>query len=306
MKGAAGNMIEQAKGMRVTRCGEQARLSGRWLPAVRDELLERARHWRRRADEDLRGKNGVLPDLFGEARAYPLGYCLPIRDAVWKGLSGERVVRSLRARGLCWKRVYYIQDDSSFQNAIQCGDWLLDAARDTCDTSLDPVEFAPLDEMIWENLDDWRRYAEIAASYYQLTVYPNRYFPLLFPLVPFLAVRRATGRLEFLYNQQMLFLLDLAEDWRRLRALLADEAWMSRELPADLERALLEQGNANVFPVEVRKVRTAELTESLGEWRQWRGLPEQQAARTIQNLEKLAARCARLMVDLSIDGRNAV
>lgn len=37
-----------------------------------------------------------------------------------------------------------------------------------------------------------------------------------------------------------------------------------------------------------------------------RCLPEQQAARTLQNLEKLAARCARLMIDLSIDERKAV
>lgn len=292
MKDEVGGMIHRAQDMRIVRSDEQARLSRRWLLPVHREILALARDWRARTDEALRGKPDVLPDLFGEARTYPVGYCLPIRDGVWKGLSEERAVRSLRARGLLWKQVYYIQDGSSFQNAIQCGDWLLDVARDTCNPTLDPVEFSPLDDMVWENLDDWRRYAEIAAGYYQMTVYPNRYFPLLFPLIPFVAIRHSTGRLELLYNQQMLFLQDLAEDWRRLRALLADESWMSRRLPSDRESQLLEQARAGAFPVEVRLCSNEELTASLSEWAAWRALPDEQAAGTLKNLEKLATRCA--------------
>ena len=287
--------------MQITRLPRDAALTREWLAPVGTELLELAGRHRQKADDFLRpavmkqschGQNH--PDMFVVPQNYPVGYCRQMRDRVWESLSGEPLARSLRQKGLTWQKVYFIQDGREFQNAIQCGDWLLDIARDTVDPSREPVALAPLDELVWENFNDWRRFAEVAAIYYRLNVYPNLYFPLLFPLVPFLAVRE-TGRLELLYCQQMIFFLDLGENWRRIRAVLADHDLMGRRLPPEIETRLLDQAGTGEgsFPVELRKCSLKELSASLAEWEQIRKLPDSQAVATLRNFEQLADLVAR-------------
>jgi len=295
-KTALSDYIQTARQMQIAPLPSDAELSGKCLAPVKAELLELARRHRQQADDHLRPvamkqafRERTSPDMFGEPQSYPVGYCRQIRDLVWKSLSGEPLVQSLRQKGLTWKKVYFIQDGREFQNAIQCGDRLLDVARDTVDPSREPVELAPLDELTWENFNDWRRFAEVAAHYYRLDVYPNIYFPLLFPLVPFLAVRES-GRLELLYCQQMIFFLDLKENLRRIRDVLADRDLMDRRLPPEMERKLLDQagpGKGN-FPIELRKCPAEELTATIAEWEQIRKLPDFQAAATLCNFEKLA------------------
>jgi len=293
--------IRTARQMQIARLPRDVELAGKWLAPVEAELLELARRHRRQADDHLRSlalkqasHDQSMPDMFGaprngELHDYPVGYCRQIRDRVWESLSDESLAQSLRQKGLTWKKVYFIQDGREFQNAIQCGDRLLDVARDTVDPSREPVESAPLDELTWENFNDWRRFAEVAAIYYRLDVYPNIYFPLLFPLVPFLAVRES-GRLELLYCQQMLFFLDLGENWRRIRVVLADRDLMARRLPPEMERRLLDQAGpgAENFPIELRKCSAEELTAAIAEWEQIRKLPDSQAVATLRNFEKLA------------------
>lgn len=293
--------ISAARQMQIIRLPRDVRLTRQRLAPVRTELLQLARCHRRDADACFKQMSApCLPgnefqiDVPDQRQPYPLGYCRQIRDRVWDRLSDEPLARSLRKKGLTWKKVYFIQEGREFQNAIQCGDWLLDVAHDTVDPSQEPVVLAPLDELVWENLDDWHRFTEVAADYYRLTVYPNLYFPLLFPLIPFLAVR-ATGHLEFLYNQQMLFFLDLGDKWRRIRAVLEDQNLMARTLPPKAEQRLLELAGSDAapFPVELRKCSAEELAETLREWEQIRGLSDAQAVATLQNFEKLASRAAR-------------
>jgi hypothetical protein len=161
-----------------------------------------------------------------------------------------------------------------------------------------------LDEYEWENLDDWRRFADVAAYYYRVTVYPNLYFPLLFPLIPFLAVRES-GRLELLYCQENLFLLDLGERWRRCTALLQDRALMEKRLPPAVEKRLMELGGEGQepFPVEIRKCTAESLGQAVSEWDQIRELPNRQVADTLQNYMKLAGLAARRLrtADIAVD-----
>lgn len=285
--------------MQIVPPAHAARMTRRYLAPIRDNLLRMARHYRQEADICLQKQ----PDAASTAndftsriaqQPYPIGYCRQIRDHVWDNLVQTPLVCSLRRQGIIWKKIYFIEKGRWFQNAIQCGNWILDVAHDTVNATDPPVICETLDEAGWENLDNWFRFAEIAVQYYRLTVYPNLYFPLLFPIIPFLAVRE-NGRLELLYCQQMLFLLDLGENWQRITALLDNQNLMDRTLPPIAEQKLMELANAKMepFPVELRKCTPAELRQTLPDWDQIYGLPRQQLAATLQNFEKIAGLAAR-------------
>ena len=293
---AISDYVRVARRMQIIRLPRDVKLTRQRLAPVKTELLQLAQCHRREADAYFKQMPVSCPpdnefriDASDQRQPYPLGCCRQIRDRVWDRLADEPLVHSLRKQGLTWKKVYFIQDGREFQNAIQCGDWLLDVAGDTVDPFKEPVVLAPLDVLAWENLDDWHRFAEIAAGYYRLTVYPNLYFPLLFPLIPFLAIRE-TGRLELLYCQQMLFFLDLGDNWQRILALLEDHSLMGQPLPPIVEKRLLE---TEPFPVELRKCSAMELAETLREWEQIQGLSKTQVVATLKNFEKLAALAAR-------------
>lgn len=296
MQKALSDYIQSARQMQITRLPRDAKLTRQHLVPVSTTLLNLVRRHRQEADAFFAQNPPPDPsdhefpmDAPDRPSLYPLGCCRQIRDRVWSGLSNEPFIRSLRRHGLTWKKIYFIHEGHWFQNAIQCGDWILDVAHDTVNTADDPVFCAPLDEFEWENLDDWSRFAEVAAGYYRLTVYPNLYFPLLFPLIPFLAIRE-TGRLELLYCQQILFFLDLGEHWRRCRAVLQDRNLMEKNLPPAVEKRLLEMAGEcpEPFPIEVRKCTAESLEQALSEWDQIRGLPHQPLVDTLQNYGKLA------------------
>ncbi len=298
---AISDYVRIAQRMQIVRLPRDVKLTGQLPAPVKTGLLQLAQRHRREADAYFKQMPVSRPpdnefriDAPDQRQPYPLGCCRQIRDRVWGRLSDEPLVRSLRKQGLSWKKVYFIQEGREFQNAIQCGDWLLDVAHDTTDPFKEPVVLAPLNEPGWENMDDWRRFAEVATAYYHLSVYPNLYFPLLFPLIPFLAIRE-TGRLEFLYCQQMLFFLDLGDNWQRIRVLLKDQNWMGKTLPPAVETRLLAMtsSNAEPFPVELRKCAVEELAGTLREWEQIQELSKTQVVATLQNFEKLASLAAR-------------
>ncbi len=169
----------------------QARLTRRWIEPVLPEILQMVRRHRQAVDEQFQiGRGaGVAPLALADGEAvpalYPVGYCQYIRDAVWKRLQGERLFGEFRRHGLALKKIYFIQTGAHFQNAIQLGEYLLDVAHNTVEAGAEPVMGAPFDQEPYENLDDWLRYAAIAESYYHCRLFPNTFFPLIFPLAPF-------------------------------------------------------------------------------------------------------------------------
>jgi len=311
MQKALSDYVRSVRQMQITRPPRDEKLTRQHIVPVSATLLNLVKHHRREADAFFAQNLSSDPsdhefpmDAPDRPSAYPVGCCRQIRDRVWNGLSKDPFIRSLRRHGLTWKKVYFIHEGRWFQNAIQCGDWMLDAAHDSVDATDEPVVCAPLDDFEWENLDDWHRFAEVAADYYRVTVCPNLYFPLLFPLIPFLAIRES-GRLELLYCQQNLFLLDLSERWRRCMAVLHDRALMEKSLPPAVEERLMELGGEGPepFPVELRKCTAESLEQALLEWDQIRGLPHRQLVDTLQNYEKLARLAARRLrkADIAVD-----
>lgn len=160
------------------------------LPAVEQLLL------RLRLDEDT--DLALRYPRYG-SKPYPLGRCLEIRDAVFTRfqhmLNGrlpaaadelptlERLHQYLANGGICHK-VWGSLRRTYFQNAIQLGNWYVDVANDTVVTTKPKIEILPMAGSGFANIEDYRHFADVARSYWQVEVYANTVFPQLAPLFP--------------------------------------------------------------------------------------------------------------------------
>ena len=282
----------RARGMQIVRSPEQAELAACVVRPAREELFRLARAHLEAVDAALRSDLAAgrpVPNAPEPPEGtYPHGFCFAICARVFERLSKEPLVQRFVAAGVVWKTVYFIQDGRLFQNAIQCGDDLLDVANDSCDPALEPVVSTPLEEVDWENLRDYRQTAAVAEKYYRARLFPNRFFPLLFPVAPFLRLGEG-GDIALFWHEHLLFFQDINEGWPRVGALLDDSAWMEQPLPAphaarmgELQR---EAGSGAPPPVELRECTPEELRASLGSWAALHDLPGSSLRRTIANLD---------------------
>ena len=206
----------------------------------------------------------ISPEVAGDSNLsiYPIGFCAAIRDRVYAELAREPCIRSLKAAGVLFNRVFIVLKNAYFQNAIQLGNLYIDAANDTVDPGKHWLEWMPIPEVQYQNVDSWPQLANVAERYYRCRVFPNFCFPLLAPLVPLLAIRD-NGRLDLLYFQNIFFLKDLAEGLPRLTSWLSSEdPILSRQLPAACQQTLVSSFGGNdfhSFPFEYRPSRPQEI-----------------------------------------------
>ncbi|MFH1497422.1 MAG: hypothetical protein ABII82_06300 [Verrucomicrobiota bacterium] len=207
-----------------------------------------------------RGRGVVSSDEAPEGQVsladYPKGFCGVIRDRMFDRLVADAEFRALAGRDVILKKVFVLLKGLYFQNALQLGNLYVDVANDTVDVRKPPVEWMPVEQADYRNADDWPAVAEVGRRYYGVELYPNFHFPLAFPAVPWLAVR-SSGRIDFFFAQEHLFLKDLGDGLRRARALLEDPGFAERRLPEACRRLLERACGANLreaFPIEYAEV----------------------------------------------------
>ncbi|MCF3649107.1 hypothetical protein [Synoicihabitans lomoniglobus] len=255
------HLIAQARSLDLTASPEQRRVTQRVLeprlPAVTSRLAAlRAEVDASHADriQAAASSDSAHSGAYGEINwaRYPIGFCRHIRDAVKERLPRDPIFQELLAAGVVIKPVFIFLQGSYFQNALQIGNYYVDVANDTVFPEKPKLEWAPIDEVDFENVETWPRFATVAETYLKVALYPNTLFPLAFPAAPFLAVR-SNGRIDLLVSQHQIALKDLGDDLRRTRTLLDDPVLMERRLPEPY-RALLEHklgGNLFAqFPLE--------------------------------------------------------
>lgn len=199
---------------------------------------------------------------------YPFGFCSEIRDGVFARMLGDPFFQELIGKGVVLRSVFIFLRKTFFQNAIQLGNYYIDVANDTVCKDKPKLEWSLIRDLDYENLESWSRFAQIATSYIKVEMYPNLFFPLAFPVTPFIAITNS-GRLDLFLAQKQIIKKDLAEDMRRTLALLEDDYWMSRKLPEAylplLEKAcssnLLEAFPIEYAPCDVRHLREVVIPE---------------------------------------------
>lgn len=85
----------------------------------------------------------------------------------------------------------------SFQNAIQAGDYIIDAATDTFDPYKYPVKISKIEDAGLRNAADHADICATIESYWRVDCYPNIYFPQLAPFFPVIGVTQE-GRVGFM------------------------------------------------------------------------------------------------------------
>lgn len=270
--------VRKVQSLRVAEVPEQKLLTELIVAPKLAELLQLAREHRHEADNKLREelRAGISIPGAPAHEEYPIGHCGPICDEVFRRLTSEPLIQSLIASGVIWRRVYFIQDDSMFQNAIQCGNAILDVANDSVNPFKKPVEWYPLDGGFhWQNLDNYMQTAAVAERYYGVTLFPNRWFPLLAPLAPMIELK-PDGTFLIFRPEMMLFFLDANEGWSRFRSLLSRVGEWERALPA-AQRAFLQSCVSRAAeappPVELRECGEAEIFDILPQWEVLKTLP---------------------------------
>lgn len=301
-------LIAEARSLDMVPLEEQEELTRRVLLPAMAQIERNALRVRQAIDVELRRRppeihhadNAADPHA-PTASNYPIGQCAAIRDRGFQILGCDPEIRSMISQGLLFKRVYIILKGLYFQNALQLGNVYLDIANDTVEASKPCLEWMPIADVDYVNLEDLDVLANVAERYHRCRVYPNQVFPLLAPVVPFLAVRE-DGRLDLLDFQDTFFLKDLGDGLKRFRAWLTrDGEWMRRPLPEPYLDALKRRLGANdfqVFPFEFRPCDAGEIAERSREIAQAAGQPGQESL--VLTLLKLVPRARRALHQMTI------
>jgi hypothetical protein len=280
----------------------------RLIPAM-GAIVERLRLHRGAVDEEFLAKraqasvdSSAVP---GELRlsAYPVGFCLPIRDQVWERALGDPFVQEAIGRETVVRKIFVLLKGRYFQNAVQLGNLYIDVANDTVWPDKPKIEWAELERVPYENVDRWAPLAAVARRYLNVELYPNFLFPLAFPVAPFFAIR-PSGRIDLFLVQDILLLKDLGDGMRRAKELLDDANWMVRRLPAAYETLLRAACGANLhaaFPLEYAPVQPADLrTGVLAEFATLAAQPPERVAATIDQYLGLVADATKRLARLNL------
>lgn len=291
-------LLEQAQGQRLVQDSLQGELSRRWLDPVLPDFLRDVGNARRETDIELRKRYARLQSREGfDIRTYPVGWCRQIRDGVWARIKSSPLLQSLTRQGLVFRKVFVVQRGQFFQNALQLGDRFLDAANDAVDARKPPVVCLTLSEAGVADLDSWPQFAAVAQPYNRVRLLPNRWFPLVFPVMPFLAIRES-GLVEGLYQQDQLFLLDVGDHFRRARELLSHSTWLTCPIPDGLDQELVTRftgPKAQPLPIEFRPSSRADLEVTLNDWEAVTQLPIDRLRATLITTLRLTGELAQAL-----------
>tara|TARA_R100000027_G_scaffold53229_2_gene42066 strand:+ start:54 stop:1070 length:1017 start_codon:yes stop_codon:yes gene_type:complete len=256
--------------LRATR--DQERLTAEEVLPRMDEVLQRLKELRAAVDAGFQPKVEAVRNQrdrgeygFLSLARYPFGFCREIRDRVVARMVADPFFQELVGKGLVLRKVFIFLRAQYFQNAIQLGNLYLDPANDTVVVTKPKIEWAPIAELDYENVESWSQFAEVSERYLRVRLYPNLVFPMAFPVAPFFAVH-CSGRIDLLQAQGRTFSKDLNEGMTRCSDLLENEQWMNRSLPEPFRRLVEESCGSNLyeaFPLEYRPTTPSGIRESI-------------------------------------------
>lgn len=280
----------------------------RLLPAI-DAIMALLAGHRAAVDRAMEARRASLPPgappAIGESSlaTYPVGFCRQIRDQVWDRAIVDPAFQALIGRDVIIKKVFILLKDRYFQNAVQLGNLYVDVANDTVWIDKPKLEWQPIADVAYENVDSWPVFAAVARRYLHVELYPNLLFPFAFPAAPFFAIRPG-GRIDLFFAQDIIFLKDVGQGMRRALQLLADDALMARRLPAAYEALLRQACSPNlhdVFPLEFAPAEPAAIRDSVvAEFIALRQQPPERALAMVEQYAGVIADATRRLMRMNL------
>ncbi len=176
----------------------QNELTEKWILPNRELILNDLFRLRKKVDDMLSNDAKVIAELSRWKKAYPIGLCAEIRNAMLDQLveemkdpetEGIKVLQNFVKAGGSIVPFWGVDKDRYFQNAIAMGTAVIDVANDTVDPYKKPIIFYPsFEKSSIKLIQSFSKVAEIDEKYWDYDVYPNIYFPELAPLFPILAI----------------------------------------------------------------------------------------------------------------------
>ncbi len=242
----------------------QRELTERYIVPVLPRLEEEFLDIRETVDAKIRGR-------LQEARAsgkpsspdrYPKGFCLPITvEAAAEfdarsangGSAGSAAVSAFRRAGGHVTKIWGVLRNQYFQNALQLGSIYFDVANDTVDVTKPKVEYMPLAESGFKNIDSYAEFADVAERYWECEIYPNLHFPRLAPLLPLLLLSQ-DGVLALGSPIYFMQRMNVDSGFRSSESFVTSSTWSAKRLPEGwLDR--IQRYKADVLSAQVRTPR---------------------------------------------------
>ncbi|WIX33810.1 hypothetical protein QO259_03870 [Salinicola sp. JS01] len=214
---------------RILDAARQHALTQRYLLAHRQDVEALFLSLRRSVDEPLQR---ACPERRG--KAYPLGQCLEISQAVIRRLAtltpaelasaprrGLRELQNFHRAGGCIRQVWGDLRGEYFQNALLVGTLYVDVSNDTVDRQKPPVEILPFADARLMPLADYRHFQRVAARYWQGRFFPNHALPELAAYFPLLYVAD-DGLVQCQSTSDYMLALNAREGFRPAEDVLGD------------------------------------------------------------------------------------
>src|SRR5690606_26747213 len=94
-------------------------------------------------------------------KTYPIGFCRHIRDLVWARAMADEALRRLIGEDVLVRRVFIFLKGQYFQNAVQLGNLYVDVANDTVWVDKPKLEWMPVADVPYENVERWAAFADV-------------------------------------------------------------------------------------------------------------------------------------------------
>lgn len=204
---------------------------------------------------DPAARKNLASQWYQRVAKYPIGECGWIRDKILHIL--QRASRSYNPRmpGISpmivqLRPVYWIQNEKTFQNAIQAGRWIIDGAKDTTDRNKFPVTVLRVDDSWLRNMYNHADFADVFERYQGVRSYPNVYYPNLAPFFPIIFVD-IDGSVWFGTNMpQRLDMIGIFEDFQSAENFIFDSDFASRRLTKEQQGKLESMHPWNTLNIE--------------------------------------------------------
>ncbi len=175
-------------------------------------------YYHEQQDRLARGDIQLNPQEQEHLTGYPKGYCLEITRRLLLELNKEVALGDLKSMALLQgflrqggtiKRIWGGLRGIYFQNAIQAGSYYVDVANDTVDVTKPQIEILPIDDVDYQQFDNFFDYRKVAEIYWKCRMLPNSFFPNLAPFFPILTFH-PDGRIQLESNSTFMFPMNLS------------------------------------------------------------------------------------------------
>lgn len=215
---------------------EQKELTQIYVLPIIDELMDLIILFRKKFDREYlelnqshdSSENAIYGKI--DINHYPVGHCSIIRDGVFEKMIESDIIKSLLEKGVLFKHLFVILDDSYTQNAIQLGNLFIDVANDTVNPKKEAVYCELIEDIDFENLEEYNSYYEMVENYLNLKLYPNLYLPKIADIFPMIALD-AEGRCSLFMQQEIILYKDISQNFALAKKFRASNRFQNRVLP---------------------------------------------------------------------------